>query len=225
VPTNPLSPTDRTVIGRLNDRSRQDRAELLALLDSVLICHLGMVRDGHPLVLPTIFAVDPDGPDLDGTVYLHGSVAARSLVDAPDAELCVSWTQVNAIVLARSGFHHSMNYRSAVLIGKGRAVTDPDERRRALDLIVDHAVPGRSATLRPHSRKELAATAVVAVAMHEASLKQRTGGPNDDREDVEAGVWAGLLPLRLSADEVETADDAADIPVPDDVLRRARALS
>jgi nitroimidazol reductase NimA-like FMN-containing flavoprotein (pyridoxamine 5'-phosphate oxidase superfamily) len=182
-----------------------------------------MVRDGHPLVLPTIFAVDPHGPDPDGTVYLHGSVAARSLVDAPDTELCVTWTQVDALVLARSGFHHSMNYRSAVLIGRGRLVDDPAERRHALDLVVDHVIPARSATLRDHHRKELAATTVVAVPMREVSMKQRTGPPADDIEDVEAGVWAGLLPLRMTAGELVTADDAAGVPVPEDVRRRAQA--
>ncbi len=183
-----------------------------------------MVRDGHPLVIPTIFAVDPDGPDLDGTLYLHGSVAARSLLDAPDQELCVTWTQVDALVLARSGFHHSMNYRSAVLIGVGRLVDDPEERRRALDLVVDHVVPGRSATLRGHHRKELAATAVVALSLHEASVKQRTGFSNDDKADIDAGVWSGVLPLRLAADEIVTSADAADVPVPPDVVRRAQAF-
>jgi nitroimidazol reductase NimA-like FMN-containing flavoprotein (pyridoxamine 5'-phosphate oxidase superfamily) len=219
-----LSHTDRTTIHRHGDRARHDRAELLELLDSVLVCHLGLVRDGHPLVLPTIFAVDPDGPDLDGTVYLHGSVAARSLVDAPGSELCLTWTAVDALVLARSGFHHSMNYRSAVLIGTGRLVTDPAEKRRALDLVVDHVVPGRAQTLRDHHRKELAATSVVAVSLREVSMKQRTGPPVDDREDVEAGIWAGLLPLRATAGEPVSADDAAGVAVPADVQLRAQAL-
>ena len=215
-----LSATERTTIRRHSDRARLDRAELLEVLDSALICHLGMIRDGHPLVIPTIFATDPAGPDRDGTVYLHGSVASRSLVDAPDQQLCVTWTQLDGLVLARSGFHHSMNYRSAIVIGKGRRVDDTAEKRRALDLLVDHVVPGRSTTLRPHQRRELAATSVVALSLHEASLKRRDGGPSDDDDDVTAGGWAGVLPLRVTAGDPVTSADAHGVPVPADVLRR-----
>ncbi|MBA2559259.1 MAG: pyridoxamine 5'-phosphate oxidase family protein [Propionibacteriales bacterium] len=217
-----LSPTDRTTIRRLSDRARTDRAELFDLLDSAVICHLGMILDGRPLVLPTVFAPDPDGPDKGGTVYLHGSVAARSLVEAPDQDVCVTWTQVDGLVLARSGFHHSMNYRSAVAIGRGRLVVDPQEKRRALDLVVDHVVPGRSATLRGHHRKELAATSVIAVALHEASLKQRTGDPVDDSDDIATGRWAGVLPLKVTTGEIVTAGDAQGVPVPSDVRRLAQ---
>ena len=156
----------------------------------------------HPVVLPVAYAVDPDGPDQDGTLYVHGSVAAGWLRRSPDTTVCVTVTSLDGLVLARSGFHHSMNYRSAVVIGPARLVEDDDERARALDLIVDHVVPGRAATLRPPTRKELAATAVLAVPLHEASLKVRTGGAKDEPEDVEAGVWAGVLPLRLVAGEV-----------------------
>lgn len=220
---NTLSPTPRTEIHRHGDRALRDRADLVEILDSSPYCHLGVVRDGHPLVIPTVFATDLDGPDRGGTLYLHGSVAARSLVDAPDRELCVTCTHVDALVLARSGFHHSMNYRSAVVIGRGRAVSDPDEKRHALDRVVDHVVPGRSATLRPASRKELAATAVVALPLYEASVKRRTGGPVDDADDIEAGVWAGLLPLKVVAGDPVTDPDATGLPVPADVLRRAQA--
>jgi nitroimidazol reductase NimA-like FMN-containing flavoprotein (pyridoxamine 5'-phosphate oxidase superfamily) len=217
-----LSPTSRTTIRRLGDRALSDRAELYAVLDEALYCSLGVVRDGHPLVIPTVFATDPDGPDRGGTMYVHGSVAARSLVDAPGADLCVTVTLVDGLVLARSGFHHSMNYRSAVVIGRGRLVDDPKEKAHALELVVDHAVPGRAATLRGPSRKELAATTVVALPLYEASVKRRTGDPVDDADDVAAGAWAGVLPLRMVTGDVLSAHDATGTPVPDDVVRRAQ---
>lgn len=180
--------------------------------------------DGHVVVLPTVFATDPGGPDDGGTLYLHGSVAARSLVVAPDQDICVTCTQVDGLVLARSGFHHSMNYRSAVVIGRGRLVTDQEEKRGALDLIVDHAVPGRARTLRSHTAKELVATSVIALPLREASVKQRSGGPVDDADDVAAGIWAGVLPTHLVAGPLEVAEDAAGIPVPADVLAVAEEL-
>jgi nitroimidazol reductase NimA-like FMN-containing flavoprotein (pyridoxamine 5'-phosphate oxidase superfamily) len=222
-PPAALSPTPRTEIRRHADRALGDRAELYRILDEAPYCHLGVVRDGHPLVIPTVFGVDPNGPDSGGTLYLHGSVAARSLVDAPGRELCVTCTHVDGLVLARSGFHHSMNYRCAVVIGLGRLVEDPQEKRDALDRVVDHVVPGRSATLRPASRKELAATRVVALPLFEASVKRRTGGPVDDASDIAAGVWAGVLPLRLAAGDLVTDPDARGVPVPGDVIRRAQA--
>jgi uncharacterized protein len=219
-----LSPTSRTEIRRHGDRALSERLELYAVLAEAPFCHLGVVRDGHPLVIPTVFAADPDGPDHGGTLYLHGSVAARSLVEAPGRDLCVTCTIVDGLVLARSGFSHSMNYRSAVVIGRGRKVEDPQEKLQALARVVDHIVPGRSATLRSPSRKEIAATAVVALPLFEASVKRRTGGPSDDADDIAAGVWAGVLPLRLTAGELETSHDAQAIGVPDEVTRLAQSL-
>jgi nitroimidazol reductase NimA-like FMN-containing flavoprotein (pyridoxamine 5'-phosphate oxidase superfamily) len=219
-----LSPTSRTEIRRHGDRALTDRSELYAVLAEAPCCHLGVVRDGHPLVIPTVFAADPDGPDRGGTLYLHGSVAARSLVEAPGRDLCVTCTIVDGLVLARSGFSHSMNYRSAVVIGRGRNVDDPKEKLHALARVVDHIVPGRSATLRSPSRKELAATAVVAMPLFEASVKRRTGGPSDDAADVAAGVWAGVLPLRMTAGDPLTSHDAAAVAVPDEVARLAQSL-
>jgi nitroimidazol reductase NimA-like FMN-containing flavoprotein (pyridoxamine 5'-phosphate oxidase superfamily) len=218
-----LSPTSRTEIRRHGDRALTERAELYSILDEATHCHLGVVRDGHPLVIPTVFAADPNGPDQGGTLYLHGSVAARSLVEAPGRDLCVAVTIVDGLVLARSGFSHSMNYRSAVVIGRGRTVDDWDEKREALSLVVDHIVPGRSATLRAPSRKELAATAVVALPLFEASVKRRTGGPADGAEDIAAGVWAGVLPLRVAAGALVTSEDAQGIAVPADVARRVQS--
>jgi uncharacterized protein len=218
-----LSPTARTEVRRHGDRALSERTELYSVLEEAPYCHLGVVRDGHPLVIATVFGIDVDGPDRGGTLYLHGSVAARSLVEAPGQDLCVTCTHVDGLVLARSGFHHSMNYRSAVVIGRARLVDDPREKGHALDTIVDHIVPGRSATLRGHTRKELAATTVIALPMYEASVKRRTGGPVDDAADVAAGVWAGVLPLRVRADDVVTWPDAEGVTVPADVVRRAQA--
>jgi len=174
-----------------------------------------------------VFGVDPDGPDRDGTLYVHGSVASRSLVEGPDQDVSVTMTVLDGIVLARSGFNHSMNYRSAVVIGRPRVVLDEAERAHALDLIVDHVTPGRSAALRRPTRKELAATAVLALPLHEASVKRRSGDPEDEDFDVEAGgVWAGVVPLRLVAGTPATgADVAADVPVPEHVVRRAADLA
>jgi uncharacterized protein len=219
-----LSPTSRTEIRRHGDRALTDRSELYATLAEARVCHLGVVRDGHPLVIPTVFAADADGPDQGGTLYLHGSVAARSLVEAPGRDLCVTCTIVDGLVLARSGFSHSMNYRSAVVIGRGRKVEDPEEKLNALSRVVDHIVPGRSATLRSPSRKELAATAVVAMPLFEASVKRRTGGPSDDAADIAAGVWAGILPLRLTAGDLVTSHDAVATAVPAEVARLAQSL-
>jgi nitroimidazol reductase NimA-like FMN-containing flavoprotein (pyridoxamine 5'-phosphate oxidase superfamily) len=195
------------------------------VLHDSLVCHLGLVMDGHQIVLPTVFGVDPDGPDPDGTLYLHGSVAARSLLSAPDQDLCVTCTLVDALILARSGFHHSMNYRSAVIIGRGRLVDDLAEKRHALNLVVDHVVPGRSAALRPHSRKELAATTVIALPLHEASLKRREGGVSDDAGDVAAGVWAGVVPVSVVAGRIETDPDSAGLDVPAHVAARVSHLA
>ena len=191
----PLSPTERTRLGRLSEKARTDRQELHDLLDTALVAHVGVDAGGYPLVLPTAFAVDRDGPDRDGTLYLHGSVAAKWLVAARHSKVCVTVTEVDGIVAARSGFESSMNYRTAVILGEARVVDDPDERTHALDLMVDHMVPGRAATIRRPTRKELAATQVLAVALWEASLKVRTGGPDDEDDDVADNPWGGHIPL------------------------------
>jgi nitroimidazol reductase NimA-like FMN-containing flavoprotein (pyridoxamine 5'-phosphate oxidase superfamily) len=204
----------------------EDRAELHRFLAEALVAHLGVVvaSSGHPLVLPTTFAADPDGPDPGGSLYVHGSVAAGWLRQSRGATVCVTITELDGLVAGRSAFHHSMNYRSAVVIGAARVVDDPAERQRALDLIIDHMIPGRSATLRPSTRKELAATAVLAVPLAEASMKARSGGPVDEPSDVEAGAWGGHIPLRRVASGA-IADDDAIGDVPADVVRRARDLS
>jgi nitroimidazol reductase NimA-like FMN-containing flavoprotein (pyridoxamine 5'-phosphate oxidase superfamily) len=205
----------------------EDRAALHALLADALVAHLGVTveRDGssHPLVLPTAYAVDLEGPDAGGSLYVHGSVAAGWLRASADRTVCVTITELDGLVAGRSSFHHSMNYRSAVVIGTARVVDDPQERRHALDLIVDHMIPGRAATLRASTRKELAATAVLAVPLREASMKARAGGPVDEPDDVAAGIWGGHIPLRRVADE-PVADVDCRGPVPADVRERAASL-
>lgn len=200
-----LSPTDRTTLRRGKARAAADRVALVDVLDAARVCHLGVVVDGSPRVVPTTYAYDLEGPDRGGTLYLHGSVAARSL--HVDGELCVTITVLDALVLARSAFHHSMNYRSAMILGVPRMVDDAAERDHALVSIVDRLVPGRAGSLRKNTRKELTATSVVALPLWEASVKSRSGGPVDDPDDIErGGVWAGLVPLR------EAVGDAVAVP-------------
>jgi uncharacterized protein len=221
--TELLSPTDRTTVRRGRDRARSERAEMHALLADALVAHLGVVTGDHPVVLPVAFAVDLDGPDDGGTLYIHGSVAARWLTGAAATTVCVTVSEVDGLVAARSAFHHSMNYRSVVVIGAARIVEDPEEKQHALDLTVDHMVPGRAATLRPSTRKELAATSVLAVPLREASMKVRATGPVDDAEDVAAGVWGGVIPVRRTAGDPVSGEDSHD-DVPADVVARAAAL-
>ncbi len=169
-----LSATPRTTLHRLRERGRTDRADLEAVLEAGLVCHLGVVIDGAPVVLPTGYGW------LDDTLYLHGSSANRSLLAAAGAQVCVTITLLDGLVCARAVFHHSMNYRSAVIFGEGRLVSDPAEKLAALRAVTDHLVPGRWAHVREPDRKELAATAVVALPLTEASVKVRTGPPKDD---------------------------------------------
>jgi uncharacterized protein len=211
--------TDRTRLTRLRERGVEDREELLDFLAGQFVAHLALDAGGYPVTLPVAFALDREGDQL----YVHGSVGAGWMRNAPGATVCVTVTAVDALVLARSGFHHSMNYRCAVVIGEARLVDSEEERARALDLVVDQIVPNRSATLRPTTRKELAATSVLAVPLGNASMKKREGGVGDEPEDVEAGTWAGVLPLRTVAGELETSPDTSS-PVPDDVAARAREL-
>lgn len=191
----PLSPTPRSTIRRGAARARTDRAELYAVLDEGRICHLGIVRDGAPAVLPTAYGRVGD------TLYLHGSTGAGSLRAAAAGEpLSVAVTLLDGVVHARSVFHFSMNYRSAVVHGVARAVTDPAEQLAGLRAIVDQVAPGGWAHARWPNRKELAATAVLALDLTEASLKVRSGPPVDDEQDVcdegARSVWAGVVPLR-----------------------------
>lgn len=186
----------RTTVKRLSTRGAYDRDTVHAILDEAYICHVGFAVDGHPFVIPTIHARVGD------TLYFHGSAASRmlrSLRDGVDA--CVTVTLLDGLVLARSAFHHSMNYRSVVVLGKGREVVDREEKIRALDAIVEHVVLGRTALVRAPNEAELRQTMVISMPLTEASAKVRTGPPIDDEEDYALDVWAGVIPLRLEKGE------------------------
>jgi nitroimidazol reductase NimA-like FMN-containing flavoprotein (pyridoxamine 5'-phosphate oxidase superfamily) len=187
-----LSPTPRTTLHRLRERGRLDRADLDAVLGAGLICHLGVVIDGTPVVLPTGYGRIGD------QLYLHGSSANKSLLAAAGQPACVTITLLDGLVCARAVFHHSMNYRSAVIFGTARLVEEPAEKLAALKAVTNHLVPGRWDHARAPTRKELAATAVLALPLDEASVKVRSGGPKDDPEDYDTDIWAGVLPSALA---------------------------
>ncbi|MGC9543779.1 pyridoxamine 5'-phosphate oxidase family protein [Streptomyces sp. UG1] len=193
-PSDAYTPTDRTIPTRSADRASYDRELVHAILDEAYVCHLGFVRDGTPVVLPTLFG------RVGETLYVHGSTGSRPLRMTgradPGLPVCLTVTHVDALVLARSAFHHSINYRSVVVHGIAYDVTDPEEKRTALDALVDHVVAGRSRDARPANKKELAATAVIRIDLDEVSAKLRTGGVNDEPEDLALPHWAGLVPLR-----------------------------
>jgi nitroimidazol reductase NimA-like FMN-containing flavoprotein (pyridoxamine 5'-phosphate oxidase superfamily) len=192
VETTPLSSTPRTTLRRHRERGMTDRAELHAVLDAGLICHLGVVADGAPVVLPTAYGRDGD------TLYLHGSSANGAFGAADGQQVCVTVTHLDGLVCARSVFTHSVNYRSAVVFGTAAIVIDDDERRHALEVITDHLIPGRWAAARQPSKKEMAATAVLSLPLTEASVKIRTGMPKDEPEDLDLDVWAGLVPVAMT---------------------------
>jgi nitroimidazol reductase NimA-like FMN-containing flavoprotein (pyridoxamine 5'-phosphate oxidase superfamily) len=214
-----LSPTPRTTLHRLRERGRTQRADLNAVLDAGLVCHLGVGIDGVPVVLPTGYGRVGD------TLYLHGSSGNRSLLAAAGQQVCVTVTLLDGLVCARAVFHHSMNYRSAVIFGEARLVTQAEEQLDALRAVTNHLVPGRWEHARPPTRKELAATAVLALPLDEASVKVRSGGPKDDDEDYDSGIWAGVLPAALAFGAVEP-DPAltGDIAVPEHIQALANRV-
>ena len=193
--------TERTQARRLPERAAYDRATVHAILDEGFICHVGFVADGQPYVIPTGYA------RVGETVYLHGSTGSR-LGLRPGMDVCVTVTLLDGLVLARSAFHHSMNYRSVMALGRTQAVLDPEEKEAALRALVEHIVPGRADEVRGADGRELAATAVLALPLDEVSAKVRTGAPKDDDPDYDLPIWAGVLPLALTPGD----------PVPDPVL-------
>src|SRR5581483_1238487 len=190
----PLSPTDRTTLRRSKARGQTDRTTLYDVLDAGMICHLGVVIGGTPRVLPTGYGRIGD------TLYIHGSTGAQSLLAArapgADTQICVTVTHLDGVVLARSAFHHSVNYRCAMIFGSPRTVTDPGEKLAGLRAVTERLAPGQWDVVRRPDARELAATAVLALSLEEASVKVRTGPPVDDDEDYALEVWAGVLPVR-----------------------------
>ncbi|AXB44441.1 pyridoxamine 5'-phosphate oxidase family protein [Amycolatopsis albispora] len=210
----PLSPTPRSTLTRKKDRGRTDRAELYAVLDEGLVCHLGLVLDGSPVVLPTGYGRDGE------TLYLHGSTGSPSMrAAATEIDICVTVTLLDAVVYSRSVNDHSMNYRSAVVHGRARALSG-DEKWHGLRVLTDHLAPGSWEHAREVSAKEFAAVSVLALDLAEASVKVRDAGALDHPDDVEAdAAWAGVLPIRMSFGEPDT-DPKCSVPVPAHVVER-----
>jgi len=203
-----LPVTDRTRHRRLREKGRLDRADLDAVLAAGFVCHLAFVLDGVARAIPTVYGYDAE----HGSVYLHGSVASRSLVESPDQTVCVTVTHVDALTLARSLFEHGVNYRCAMLYDVPRVVTEANEKLHGLRTLSEQAAPGQWDYARQPSRKELAATTLLAVGLHEASVKISDGYPDDaDGPDGDLPLWAGRLPLR----------HVWGAPEPDPALRRA----
>jgi nitroimidazol reductase NimA-like FMN-containing flavoprotein (pyridoxamine 5'-phosphate oxidase superfamily) len=198
-----LTVTDRTRLQRRAERGSFDRELVYAILDEGLVCHVSFVHDAHPVVLPMAYV------RLDDHVYLHGSPKNRMLdMLAAGAPACIAVTLLDGLVLARSQFHHSMNYRSVTIFGSARTISDPEHKQRILGALCDHLAPGRSRESRPGTRQELAGTRVLGVPIAEASAKRRTGPALDSAEDLELPHWAGVVPVELKV----------GIPLPDPQL-------
>jgi nitroimidazol reductase NimA-like FMN-containing flavoprotein (pyridoxamine 5'-phosphate oxidase superfamily)/ribosomal protein S18 acetylase RimI-like enzyme len=206
----PADVSAQTRVRRHPERGVYEPAAIYAILDEALYCHVGFVAGGQPFVIPTIHA------RLDDVLYLHGSPASRMLRELGGAiDVCVTATLLDGIVLARSVYNHSFNYRSAVVLGRGRLVEERDEKLAALTAIVEHVVAGRSRDARGPNEKELAGTTVLAVQIDEASAKVRTGPPKDFDDDLELPIWAGVIPLRIAAGSPETEPRVApEIAIP-----------
>jgi nitroimidazol reductase NimA-like FMN-containing flavoprotein (pyridoxamine 5'-phosphate oxidase superfamily) len=202
--------TERTRVRRLPKRGAYDSKTINAILDEAFVCHVGFVVDGQPYVIPTGYA--RIGDDL----YIHGSSASRMLRSLTEGvQVCVTVTLVDGLVLARSAFHHSMNYRSVVILGKATLVDEPEEKNRAMEALTEHIVPGRWKDVRWPTELELKATSVLKVPIEEASAKIRTGGPVDDEEDYTIDIWAGVLPLDLvSGQPIEDERLTQEIELP-----------
>jgi len=210
-----MEPTPRTTVRRMPARARYDEETIHAILDEALIVHLGFAIESQPFVIPTIHA------RIGNVLYVHGAVASRMLKAlAGGATACVSATLVDGLVMARSAFHHSMNYRSAIVFGRARLVTERDEKLMALEAIVEHVARGRSREARPPNDKELAATTVLALPIEEASAKVRTGGPLDDDEDRDWPCWAGVVPLSLAVGAPIDDPRIAPSHPPGDAIKR-----
>ncbi len=202
-------PSGRTRVKRVNKRAAYDRATLHAVLDAGIICHVGYVFDGYPVVTPTLYWREGDA------IYWHGSSASRALRASQDVEVCLTVTHLDGLVLARSAFHHSANYRSAMIFGTARLVTGDDEKLARLRAMMDDFYPGRWDSLRPVSPQELKATMILWMPLDEASVKIRAGDPVDDEEDMGDDVWAGIVPFQL--------DLVA--PIPDAVTQDAARIA
>lgn len=215
-----ITPTPKTTVRRLPKRAEYDRGVINRILDEAFVCHVGFVAEGQPYVIPTGYARSGDA------LYIHGSAASRMLRSlAEGIDVCVTVTLVDGLVLARSAFHHSMNYRSVVVVGKASVVDDPSEKMKALHAFTDHIIRGRWMEVREPDEQEMKATLVLRLPIDEASAKIRTGPPIDDERDLSRSVWAGVLPLRLTPLE-PVPDPHTDpaTPLPANVSRYNRTV-
>ncbi|HLF83408.1 MAG TPA: pyridoxamine 5'-phosphate oxidase family protein [Blastocatellia bacterium] len=195
------TPTERTILKRLPTRGEYDHAAVHQILDEAFVCHVGFVADRKPVVIPTSYA------RIGNDLYIHGSAASRMLRSLEEGiDVCVTVTVIDGLVLARSAFHHSINYRSVVIFGIAKVVDDPDEKINALHAFTDYVVPGRWEEVRPPTESEMRATLVLKLPLVEVSAKVRTGPPIDDEEDYGLSVWAGVVPLKLTAGAPITDD-------------------
>jgi nitroimidazol reductase NimA-like FMN-containing flavoprotein (pyridoxamine 5'-phosphate oxidase superfamily) len=206
-------PTRRTQVRRLPQRARYDKAQVCSILDEGYVCHVGFVAEGQPYVIPTCYARMGD------RLYIHGSAVSRMVrVLQQDTDVCITVTLVDGLVLARSAFHHSINYRSVVVLGKARLVTDPSEKLEALRSLTNHIVPGRWEEVRPPNESELDSTSVLAIPLQEVSAKMRSGPPVDADQDYSLPVWAGVVPIRtLPGEPVSDGRLLPGVPVFDTV--------
>ncbi|MEZ5428899.1 MAG: pyridoxamine 5'-phosphate oxidase family protein [Pyrinomonadaceae bacterium] len=216
--TEQIAPTERTKLKRIPKRGAFDRRTIYRILDEGLVCHVGFVFDGRPFVIPTGYA--RIGDDL----VIHGSSASRMLrALSGEIEICLTVTLLDGLVLARSAFHHSMNYRSVVIFGRAGIIDDPEEKLAALRAFTEHIVPGRWPEIRGPNPLEMKATTVLRLPIEEASAKIRTGDPVDDEEDYDMDVWAGVIPLNLAAGKpVDDERAKPGIEPPDHVLNYRR---
>lgn len=211
------APSPRTRVRRLPRRAEYERERIHAILDAGFVGHLAFVQDGQPYAMPMLYA------RVDDTLYLHGSRLSRVMNEVgAGIPVCFTATLVDGLVLARSAFHHSVNYRSVVVLGRARFVAEEAEKRAALDALVEHIVPGRTSEARGPSASELKATEVLALSCREASAKARTGPPADAARDYALPVWAGEIPLRLTAG-APIPDERCSVAPPEYVDRLAEA--
>jgi hypothetical protein len=209
-----IKPTEKTKLKRLPKRGAFDRETIYQILDEAFVCHIGFAVDDQPFVIPTAYARDGD------RLLIHGSAASRMMrAMAWEIDVCVTVTLVDGLVLARSAFHHSINYRSVVIFGKAKLIDDEADKMNALRAFTEHLVPNRWAEIRPPTPNELKATTVLALPLEEASAKVRIGDPVDDEEDYAMNVWAGVIPLRFIAEEpINDARLKNEIEAPPHVL-------
>ena len=210
------SPSARTRVERMRKRGHYDRETIDAILDAGLICHVGFVVHGAPVVIPTLYWRDGDH------VYLHGSIASRMLDRAHKTTVCVTVTHLDALVLTRSAFHHSVNYRSVVIFGQPEEITEPRDLEASMRVFMEGLLPGRWDVLRPVKRKELKATRLLRLPIDEASAKIRSGPPADDKADLAWPAWGGLIPIETSVGTPQPDEHVKDARLAAPVPRKLR---